>query len=126
MTRASIHDVVAAFLSKHARSGKRGRPAGRRPRSEPAAGRRRGIETLEELAGRGFTGELVMEDVFVPEENPDTKHTSGELVCKQIDQMTWALLTVKGSISTRPPSSTMRRSRTSTTSSGCNGLSRPE
>lgn len=42
------------------------------------------------------------EAMFVPEENPDTKHTSGELVCKQIDQMTWALLTVKGSISTRP------------------------
>lgn len=42
------------------------------------------------------------EAMFVPDENPDTKHTSGELVCKQIDQMAWALLTVKGSISTRP------------------------
>jgi hypothetical protein len=42
------------------------------------------------------------EAMFVPEENPDTKHTSGELVCKQIDQMTWATLTTKGSTSTRP------------------------
>jgi hypothetical protein len=42
------------------------------------------------------------EAMFVPDENPDTKFTSGELVCKQIDQMAWALLTVKGSISTRP------------------------
>jgi hypothetical protein len=42
------------------------------------------------------------EAMFVPADNPDTKHTSGELVCKQIDQMAWALLTTKGSISTRP------------------------
>lgn len=42
------------------------------------------------------------EAMFVPEDNPDTKHTSGELVCKQIDQMSWATLTTKGSISTRP------------------------
>lgn len=42
------------------------------------------------------------EAMFVPESNPDTKHTSGELVCKQIDQMSWATLTTKGSISTRP------------------------
>jgi hypothetical protein len=42
------------------------------------------------------------EAMFVPDENPDTKFTSGELVCKQIDQMTWALMSVKGSISTRP------------------------
>lgn len=42
------------------------------------------------------------EAMFVPEENPDTKFTSGELVCKQIDQMAWSLMTVKGSISTRP------------------------
>lgn len=42
------------------------------------------------------------EAMFVPSDNPDTKHTSGELVCKQIDQMTWATLTTKGSISTRP------------------------
>lgn len=42
------------------------------------------------------------EAMFVPDDNPDTKHTSGELVCKQIDQMSWATLTTKGSISTRP------------------------
>lgn len=42
------------------------------------------------------------EAMFVPEDSPDTKHTSGELVCKQIDQMTWSTLTTKGSVSTRP------------------------
>ena len=42
------------------------------------------------------------EAMFVPTDNPDTKHTSGELVCKQIDQMSWATLTTKGSIPTRP------------------------
>lgn len=42
------------------------------------------------------------EAMFVPADNPDTKFTSGELVCKQIDQMAWALMSVKGSISTRP------------------------
>lgn len=40
--------------------------------------------------------------MFVPSENPDTKHTTGELVCKQIDLFKWSTLTVKGSISTRP------------------------
>lgn len=45
----------------------------------------------------------VIEDaMFVPSDNPDTKHTTGELVCKQIDLTTWQLLTTKGSISTRP------------------------
>lgn len=40
--------------------------------------------------------------MFVPSDNPDTKFTSGELVCKMIDQMTWSTLTTKGSVSTRP------------------------
>jgi hypothetical protein len=40
--------------------------------------------------------------MFVPDENPDTKYTTGELVCKQIDQSTWQTLTTKGSVSTRP------------------------
>lgn len=40
--------------------------------------------------------------MFVPDENPDTKHTTGELVCKQISVDTWQTLTTKGSISTRP------------------------
>lgn len=40
--------------------------------------------------------------MFVPDDNPDTKHTTGELVCKQVDLMTWSTLTVKGAISTRP------------------------
>ena len=45
----------------------------------------------------------VFEDaMFVPSENSDTKHTTGEMVCKQIDTSTWQTLTVKGSISTRP------------------------
>lgn len=45
----------------------------------------------------------VFEDgMFVPNTNPDTKFTSGELVCKQVDVSTWQTLTVKGSISTRP------------------------
>ena len=45
----------------------------------------------------------VFEDaMFVPSENPDTKHTTGELVCKPIDMSTWQTLTTKGSISTRP------------------------
>lgn len=45
----------------------------------------------------------VFEDaMFVPSENPDTKFTTGELVCKQIDLDTWQTLTVKGAISTRP------------------------
>ena len=42
------------------------------------------------------------EAMFVPTSNPDTKHTTGELVCKAVDQMAWATLTTKGSISTRP------------------------
>lgn len=40
--------------------------------------------------------------MMVPADNPDTKFTSGELVCKQIDLRTWSTLTVKGSVSTRP------------------------
>lgn len=40
--------------------------------------------------------------MFVPSDNPDTKFTQGELVCKQIDFATWNTLTVKGSVSTRP------------------------
>jgi hypothetical protein len=45
----------------------------------------------------------VFEDaMFVPSENPDTKHTTGELPCKQMDLATWQTLTTKGSISTRP------------------------
>lgn len=40
--------------------------------------------------------------MMVPADSPDTKHTSGELVCKQVDLSTWSTLTVKGSISTRP------------------------
>lgn len=40
--------------------------------------------------------------MFVPSENFDTKHTTGELVCKQIDLATWQTLTTKGSSSTRP------------------------
>jgi hypothetical protein len=40
--------------------------------------------------------------MFVPSSNPDTKHTTGELVCKQVDLYKWSTLTVKGSISTRP------------------------
>lgn len=45
----------------------------------------------------------VFEDaMFVPPENPDTKHTTGEMVCKQIDSSTWQTLTTKGSISSRP------------------------
>lgn len=45
----------------------------------------------------------VFEDaMFVPSENPDTKHTTGELVCKQIDLATWQTLTTKGSTSSRP------------------------
>jgi len=35
-------------------------------------------------------------------ENPDTKNTTGELVCKQVDVTTWQLITTKGSTSTRP------------------------
>jgi hypothetical protein len=37
-----------------------------------------------------------------PPVNQDTKHTTGELVCKQVDLATWQTLTTKGSISTRP------------------------
>ncbi len=40
--------------------------------------------------------------MFVPSSNPDTKHTTGELVCKQVDLATWQSITTKGSISTRP------------------------
>lgn len=45
----------------------------------------------------------VYEDaMFVPPENPDTKHTTGELICQQMDLSTWQTLTNKGSISSRP------------------------
>jgi len=45
----------------------------------------------------------VFEDaMFVPSENHDTKNTTGELVCKQVDVTTWQLITTKGSSSTRP------------------------
>lgn len=45
----------------------------------------------------------VFEDaMFVPAENPDTKHTTGEMICKQMDSSTWQSLTTKGSISSRP------------------------
>ena len=45
----------------------------------------------------------VYEDaMFVPSENPDTKHTTGEMVCSQMDLSTWQTMTTKGSISTRP------------------------
>ena len=40
--------------------------------------------------------------MFIPSSNPDTKHTAGELVCKQVDVSTWQSLTMKGSTSTRP------------------------
>ncbi len=40
--------------------------------------------------------------MMVPAQSLDTKFTSGELVCKQIDLFKWSTLTVKGSISTRP------------------------
>ncbi len=40
--------------------------------------------------------------MMVPADNPDTKFTSGELVCKQIDLFKWSTMTVKGAISTRP------------------------
>jgi hypothetical protein len=44
----------------------------------------------------------VFEDaMFVPAENLDTKHTTGELVVKQMDLSTWQTLTTKGS-SSRP------------------------
>lgn len=55
----------------------------------------------------------VFEDaMFVPGDpvNQDTKHTTGELVCKQIDLATWQTLTTKGSISTRPTLYTALRS----------------
>ncbi len=50
--------------------------------------------------------------MFVPGEpvNHDTKHTTGELVCAQIDLATWQTLTTKGSISTRPTLYTALRS----------------
>jgi hypothetical protein len=35
-------------------------------------------------------------------ENPDTKHTIGEMLCKQVGLTTWQTLTNKGSTSTRP------------------------
>lgn len=45
----------------------------------------------------------VFEDaMFVPPDNLDTKFTTGELICKQIDLSTWQTLTTKGSTSTRP------------------------
>lgn len=46
--------------------------------------------------------DVIDDAMFVPVENPDTKHTSGELVCKQVDMGTWQTLTTKGSTSSRP------------------------
>lgn len=40
--------------------------------------------------------------MFISDDNPDTKHTTGELVVKQMDLTTWQLLTNKGSPSSRP------------------------
>lgn len=40
--------------------------------------------------------------MYVPSDNTDTKHTTGELVCKQVDVSTWQALTTKGTTSTRP------------------------
>lgn len=41
--------------------------------------------------------------MFVPADtNNDTKNTTGELVCAQVDVSTWQTLTTKGSSSTRP------------------------
>lgn len=45
----------------------------------------------------------VIEDaMFIPSFNVGTEHTTGELVCKQVDLATWQTLTTKGSESTRP------------------------
>lgn len=45
----------------------------------------------------------VFEDaMFIPDDNADTLHTQGELVCKQMDMATYQTLTNKGSESTRP------------------------
>lgn len=45
----------------------------------------------------------VFEDaMFVPSTNNDTKYTTGELVCTQVDTSTWQTLTNKGSTSPRP------------------------
>lgn len=46
--------------------------------------------------------DVIEDGMFVPSENPDTKYTTGELVCKQMDVTTWQLMTTKGSESTRP------------------------
>lgn len=67
-----------------------------------------GFHDLQLVAGEPYY--TLPEDVldvhsdamFVGTENPDTKHTTGELVCKQVDLYTWSTLTVKGSVSTRP------------------------
>jgi len=40
--------------------------------------------------------------MFIPSFNTDTEHTTGELVCKQIDLATWQTITTKGSESSRP------------------------
>lgn len=50
----------------------------------------------------GYVLDVQGDAMMVPDTNLDTKFTSGELVCKQIDLFQWATLTVKGSISTRP------------------------
>lgn len=45
----------------------------------------------------------VFEDaMMVPSTNHDTKYTTGELVCKQVDLSVWQTLTTKGSSSPRP------------------------
>jgi len=40
--------------------------------------------------------------MFISSDNPDTKHTTSELVCKQIDLTAWQSLTNKGMQSPRP------------------------
>jgi len=53
----------------------------------------------------------VFEDaMFVSSANPDTKFTTGELVCKQMDLATWQLLTTKGSTAPRPQMYVVARS----------------
>lgn len=54
--------------------------------------------------------DVIDDAMFVGSENPDTKYTSGELVCSQVPLSTWQTLTVKGSSSTRPQLYTVERS----------------
>lgn len=76
--------------------------------TEGFVARTTGFHDLQLVAGEPYY--TLPEDVldvhddamFVGTENPDTKFTSGELVCKQVDLFKWSTLTVKGSVSTRP------------------------